>query len=94
MSEQFIERRLAKVRLQLTSNFKPDFENEGGGWIVFYNHKDRELYTAADPIADSGEPVRYATKEDALKSIRENERDWKIYFGIKEYKWLEIELAA
>ena len=75
---------LAKVRLQLTSNFKPDFENEGGGWIVFYNHKDRELYTATDPIADSGEPVRYATKEDALKSIRENERDWKIFFGIKE----------
>lgn len=25
-----------------------------------------------------------AIKEDAEKSIRENERDWKIYFGIKE----------
>lgn len=92
--EQARERKLAEVRLQRTSDFKPDFENGEGGWLVFYNHKDRELHTAADPIADSGEPVRYATKEDALKSIRENERDWKIYFGIKEYKWLEIELAA
>lgn len=88
------EHKLAEVRLRKTSDFEPDFENEGGGWIVFYNHKDRELYTAADPIADGGEPVRYATKEDALKSIRENERDWKIYFGIKEGQWLEIELAA
>ena len=30
------------------------------------------------------EPVRYETKEEAEKSIRENEQDWKIYFGIKE----------
>ena len=73
-------------------HWKP--KNGEGGWLVFYNHKDRELHTAADPIADSGEPVRYATKEDALKSIRENKQDWLIYFGIKEYKWLEIELAA
>nr|DAX90461.1 MAG TPA: hypothetical protein [Caudoviricetes sp.] len=28
----------------------------------------------------------YATEEDAKKSIKENERDWKIYFGIKEWK--------
>lgn len=82
--ERARERKLAEVRLQLTSNFKPDFENEGGGWIVFYNHKDRELYTATDPIADSGEPVRYATKEDALKSIKENRADWLKYLGIKE----------
>ena len=92
--EEARDRRLAEVRLSQTSDFEPDFENEGGGWIVFYNHKDRELHTATDPIADGGEPVRYATKEDALKSIRENERDWKIYFGIKEGQWLEIELAA
>lgn len=92
--EEARDRRLAEVRLRRTSTFKPDFENEGGGWIVFYNHKDRELYTAVDPIADGGEPVRYATKEDAKKSIKENRKDWLIYFGIKEGQWLEIELAA
>ena len=37
-----------------------------------------------DSCTDSGELVRYATEEDSRKSIRENERDWKIFFGIKE----------
>ena len=82
--ERARERKLAEVRLQRTSDFKPDFENGEGGWLVFYNHKDRELHTAADPIADSGEPVRYATEEDARKSIKENREDWLIYFGVKE----------
>lgn len=30
------------------------------------------------------EAVSCATKEDAEKSIEENEQDWKIYFGVKE----------
>lgn len=29
---------------------------------------------------------RILPKEDAKKSIKENERDWKIYFGIKEWE--------
>jgi len=33
---------------------------------------------------DDGEIVRYKTRAEAEKSIKENERDWKIYFGIKE----------
>lgn len=33
---------------------------------------------------DSGEPVHYATREEAEKSIEENEADWRKYFGIKE----------
>lgn len=84
--EAAIDRKLAKARLRKTSDFKPDFKNDRGGWIVFYNHKDKELYTVPDSIADSGEIVRYATKEEAEKSIEENERDWKIYFGIEEEK--------
>ena len=78
------ERRLAKVRLQRTSTFKPDFENGNGGWIVFYNYKHRKLDTVPDFSIDSGEPVRYKTIEDAKKSIRENREDWLKYFGIKE----------
>lgn len=76
------ERKLAKVRLQRTSTFKPDFENGNGGWIVGYDHEeDRLLATPIDYI-DYGEPIRYATSEDARKSIRENKKDWLIYFGI------------
>lgn len=78
------ERRLAKIRLQRTSDFKPDFENGNGGWVVFYNYLYRKLYSVPVCRTNAGEPVRYATEEDAEKSIEENERDWKIYFGIKE----------
>ena len=82
--EKARERKLAKVRLQRTSTFKPDFENGKGGWVVFYSYVDKELHSMRDSCTDSGEPVRYATSEDARKSIKENEQDWKIYFGIKE----------
>lgn len=78
------ERRLAEVRLQQTSDFKPDFENGDGGWLVFYNYETRTLDTVPDFRINSGEPVRYETIEDARKSIRENREDWLIYFGVKE----------
>lgn len=78
------ERKLAKVRLQRTSTFKPDFEDCRGGRVVYYNYKDKELYTYDTDYDDSGEIVRYATKEDAKKSIRENRKDWLKYFGVEE----------
>ena len=82
--EKAKERRLAKVRLQQTSNFKPDFKNGKGGWIVGYDHEeDRLLATPIDYI-DYGEPIRYATEEEAKRSIRENRGEWLKYFGIEE----------
>ena len=78
------DRELAEVRLQRTSDFKPDFENGKGGWIVFYDHEGETLSMFEIGCYDSGEPVHYATREEAEKSIEENEQDWKIYFGIKE----------
>lgn len=78
------ERKLAKVRLQRTSTFKPDFENGNGGWIVGYDYEDESLTTIPISDVDYGEPVRYATSEDARKSIKENREDWLIYFGVKE----------
>ena len=80
------ERRLAEVRLRRTSDFKPDFENDRGGYVVFYNPEEEKLETHNVYCYDYGEIVRYETVEEAEKSIRENERDWKIYFGIKEKK--------
>lgn len=84
--EKARERRLAEVRLRRTSTFKLDFENRNGGWAVGYNHRLKMLIRSNIPSADFGEPVRYATAEDARRSIEENERDWKIYFGIEEEK--------
>ena len=78
------ERRLVEVRLQQTSDFKSDFENGDGGWLVFYNYETRTLDTVPDFRINSGEPVRYKTIEDAKKSIRENREDWLKYFGVEE----------
>ena len=82
--ERARERKLAEVRLRQTSNFKPDFENGNGGWLVGYDHEDDRLLAVPIDYIDYGEPVHYATREEAEKSIEENEQDWKIYFGIKE----------
>jgi hypothetical protein len=83
-AEKARERRLAEVRLRRTSDFKPDFENDRGGYVVFYNPEEEKLETHNVYCYDYGEIVRYETVEEAEKSIKENERDWKIYFGIKE----------
>lgn len=83
-AEKARNRELAEIRLRRTSTFKPDFENDKGGWIVFYSYMYKELHSMRDSYTDSGEPVRYETKEEAEKSIEENGRDWKIYFGIEE----------
>lgn len=77
-------RRLAEVRLRRTSTFKPDFENGKGEWIVFYDHECKTLAIFKIGCYDSGEPVHYATREDAEKSIKENREGWLIYFGVKE----------
>ena len=80
--EKARDRELAEVRLQRTSTFKPDFENDKGGWIIYYDHGRETLAVCELADCDAGEPVRYATREEAEKSIEENREDWKIYFGI------------
>lgn len=82
--EKARERELTEVRLRRTSTFEPDFENCEGGWIVGYDYEDESLTTIPISDVDYGEPVRYATSEDARKSIKENREDWLIYFGVKE----------
>lgn len=78
------ERRLAKVRLQQTSDFNPYFENGNAGYVICYDYNSKELRTYDIGDEDSGEPVHYATKEEARKSIKENREDWLIYFGVEE----------
>lgn len=76
--------KFAKARLRRTSTFEPDFENCEGGWVVGYDYDDNSLIAIPVDNADYGEIVRYATEEDALKSIKENRADWLKYLGIKE----------
>lgn len=78
------ERRLAEVRLQQTSDFKPYFENGNGGYIVDYDYINKKLECCDCFWNDSGEIIRYETKEEAEKSIEENREDWLKYFGIEE----------
>lgn len=82
--EKARNRKLSKARLRRTSTFEPDFKNGKGGWVVNYSYLLNRLECVEFCWSDHGEPVRYETEEDALKSIKENERDWKIYFGIEE----------
>lgn len=77
-------RRLAEIRLRRTSTFKPDPNNGELGWIVGYNCRAKRLIVERFIYGYYGETIHYKTAEDAKKSIKENERDWKIYFGIKE----------
>lgn len=80
------ERKLAEVRLRKTSTFEPEFENGKGGYKVVYDYMDKKLECLESFWSDAGEPVRYATKEDAQKSIKEHKADWLKYFGIKEWE--------
>lgn len=77
---------LAEVRLRRTSTFKPDFENDNGGWVVYYDPREKRLEVQEVYRLEYGEIVRYETEEEAKKSIRENREDWLIYFGIEEEK--------
>lgn len=82
--EKARERRLAKVRLRRTSTFEPDFENDNGGWVVYYDPQYKALATQELYRLGYGKFIRYKTREEAGKSIRENREDWLIYFGIEE----------
>jgi hypothetical protein len=82
--EKARDRELAETRLRRTSNFKPDFENGNGGWIVYYSYKTKSLFTYRTSSNNAGEPVHYRTEEEAEKSIKENEKDWLAYFNVED----------
>lgn len=82
--EKALKRELVETRLRRTSNFKPDFENGNGGWIVYYSYKTKSLFTYRTSSNNAGEPVHYRTEEEAEKSIKENEKDWLAYFNVED----------
>lgn len=73
--EKARDRELAEVRLRRTSTFKPDFENDNGGWVVYYNPREERLEVQEVYRLEYRENVRYETEEEAKKSIKENRED-------------------
>ncbi len=82
--EKALDRELAEVRLRRTSTFKPDFKNDNGGWVVYYDPREKGLEVQEVYRLDYGEIVRYETEEEAKKSIKENREDWLTYFGVED----------
>lgn len=81
--EKARDRELAEVRLRRTSNFKPDFYKGVYAYTVGYDCSHKRLYVTKLLGVIIGNPITYESLEDAKKSIKENEREWRIYFGIE-----------
>nr|DAS46511.1 MAG TPA: hypothetical protein [Caudoviricetes sp.] len=82
--EKARDRELAEIRLRRTSTFEPDFTLGRGGYSIFYDHIFCGLRVHSLSAIDNGEIVRYETKEEAEKSIEENEQDWLTYFNVED----------
>lgn len=82
--EKARDRELAEATLRRTSKFKPDFENDKGGWIVVYNYRYHKLFAQNVQFEDAGEPVRYETKEEAERSIEQYRKYWLAYFNVED----------
>lgn len=78
------ERKLAEARLCQTSTFEPDWKNGHGGWIVGYSYAYHDLFVENIRFEDAGEPVRYATREDAERSIEQYRKDWLAYLNVED----------
>ena len=85
--EKAYKRELAEARLRRTSTFTPDWEDGLQiKYVVIFNHVMNRLEVHELTFEDLGLPVYFESEVSAMKSIRENKQDWKIYFGIKEEK--------
>lgn len=69
-----------------TKGFKPDWEDSNQDkWYVYYDHREKEL--AVNLVwTQQGEPLHFATEEDAEASIKNHEREWLAFFncGVEE----------
>lgn len=68
-----------------TKGFKPDWWNcDKEQWVVEYRpHDDVQLVADYYRYVQNG-VIYFATKDDALESIKKHEREWKIYYGVEE----------
>lgn len=83
--EKELARRKAKVILERdTKGFKPDWKNSDFGYAVYYDvmREDHRLSCNWDEYIDGS--IRFKTEEDAEESIKNHEKEWKIYLGVEE----------
>ncbi len=83
-AQKACNRELAEVRLRRTSTFKPDFRNDNGGWVVYYDPREKRLEVQEVYRLEYGEIVRYQTEKEAEKSIKKNREDWLTYFNVED----------
>lgn len=67
-----------------TKGFKPDWNNYSQKkWFVHYDHGDDLLRPDWSYVFQNGVLI-FATEDDALESIKNHEREWKIFYGVEE----------
>lgn len=90
-AEKELARRKAKVVIERdTKGFKPDWSKlEQLKWFIYYrSYEDNFTEKIGLHIYCNREinvsTIYFTTKEDAEKSIKTHEKEWKIYLGVEE----------
>ena len=72
------------ILIQDTKGFKPDWSDESEWkYQVCYNYCLGEIVCVRYTAVKIGE-ICFETKEDAENSIKNHEKEWKIYLGVEE----------
>lgn len=87
-TEEDAERELARRKAYVvlkgdTKGFKPDWEDGQEKYYVFWETSYQCLRTSCFFRGYAGE-ILFATKEDAVTSIKAHEKEWKIWLGTEE----------
>ena len=75
------------VLLEDTKGFKPDWKdkNQMKWHVEYYNeHMDNKFYIYGDSVYQVSETIYFKRKKDAVNSIKNHEKEWKIYLGVEE----------
>lgn len=78
-------RRKAKVILERdTKGFKPNWEDVSNKYGVYYDYEFRELDIEYYDTCCSHSNLWFESSKDAKASIKNHEKEWKIYLGVEE----------
>ncbi len=78
-------RRKAEVILERdTKGFKPNWEDVSNKYEVYYDYESRELDTECYNTCCSHSNLWFESSKDAKASIKNHEKEWKIYLGVEE----------
>lgn len=81
--QKAIDRQKAIATLQHSSTFEPDWsDQEQVKYTVYYNCYEERLIVVEYVSSISGEPVYFATHQDAEASIGDHKKEWLLFFGV------------